>query len=237
MNPKLLRPLRQLLLTLILFLALGAILLWSTWAGVALSDSGLENKGVKEVKVSNCDQQNGIGSVFFNFEKLIIFYVDFPSKGNEMFNDLPSLLKYKTFNDLLIDTIKKSFSQCLGAYGEEKPIIVIPPFSVRATGEKKLDLNAIHDPKNLTVLIRVNYEPHILRSPSNEEYGQVLFFLYRPEASEKLSRLPLANNSGMMTFFPSDGDQRLKEKFVRFFGEIRPIKSIGPGVRPPWAPK
>ncbi|MDP2206689.1 MAG: hypothetical protein Q8K65_10340 [Alphaproteobacteria bacterium] len=183
-----------------------------------------------------CDQSVGIGEVFYNFEKLYIYYAFFPDMGQQKRPEFPEPLRYENFNARLMDTIKANFGACLKtAQGGDKPIIVIPPAEISGVGwdnhKQRRDLvhHAIHDPKDLTIFINVSsYQVYPPRSPEVEDYGQAMFYIYRPEVSHKLARLPLLNNSGMLTFFPRLGEDELEAQLAGFFKRIRPARTANP---------
>src|SRR4051794_31044872 len=81
---------------------------------------------------SQCDQDKGIGAVFYNFETLFIYYADFPHQTDEKLSGFPAPLKYDNFNKRLLEAVRKNFGACLKtALGTEKPIVVIPPPTMR----------------------------------------------------------------------------------------------------------
>lgn len=96
--------------------------------------------------------------------------------------------------------------------------------------KKRTDLiqHAIHDPNDLTIFIKVSFQMDPTPSSEFEEYGQAMFYIYRPEVSHKLARLPLSNNSAMLTFFPRRGEDDLQSRFSGFFKRIRPARTAAP---------
>lgn len=181
---------------------------------------------------SLCNHKEGTGAVFYNFDELIVYYVDFPRPG--LIPPDSEVLQFDKFNARLLTALKESFGTCLKtSLGVEKPISVIPPLYMRS-GERGLSLNPerIHDSKNLTIVMRVSYVGYPPRPSGVEDFGQASFFLYRPEVSHKQARIPVPFNSGMITFFPRKGDTELTRWFDGFFRSIRPTggSSAPPGV-------
>jgi len=189
---------------------------------------------VKQEKQLTCQDKDGIASVFYNFKKLYIAYIGFRYPDpNDLHPDLrsklqfPEILKYDNFNKRLIEEIKINFKNCLkNELGLDKQIIIIPPSNYIKNYEEQIETNKkieseIHDPNNLTILIRVIYVPGVQLSAGKKEYGQAMYFIYRPEAPDKSSRLPLPKTSRTITFFPDDREQ-MEEVFEQFFSALRP---------------
>src|SRR5690606_16865844 len=83
--------------------------------------------GDKEKFPTACDQNESIGSVFYDFDAIYIYYVGFMSQ-EAIGVDFPEALKFENFNAKLVEAIKKNFSLCLTTEtGAVKPIVVIPP--------------------------------------------------------------------------------------------------------------
>lgn len=168
-----------------------------------------------------CDQSEGIGAVFHDFESLIIYYSSFPNN-----DQMPDPLKYEQFNERLLKEVKANFAACLQtASGAAKPIVVIPPPNRRGTYQQQrlLNMDRIHDPKNLTILVRVSYALWSAPPPpGTEKYGYLFYYFYRPDVSHKLGRIPLPNNSGVHVFFPDRVDTSLGQWLDGFFKSIHP---------------
>ena len=185
---------------------------------------------------TTCDQNESIGSVFYNFDEIILLYVTFPLPEDENSPEYPRALTFETFNTRLLNAIRHNFARCLKTpIGMEKPIVVIPPSSQKG-GSRELkalgiDRDHIHNQKHLTIAISVSYKPGHLNTIGVEEYGQASFFIYRPDIAYKAARIPSPNNSGMLTFFPRRGDAELTQQLDYFFSGIRPHKAGGFKIR------
>jgi|GEM_PF-2713141 len=181
-----------------------------------------------------CDQPDDIGSVFYDFDTLIIWYVDFMRRAETEAN-FPEQLKYENFNANLLEAVKKNFALCLRtADGSEKPIVVIPPLQIKMPDKSEYDPKLIHDPKSLTILIRGDY------ALGPKGFGHVQFFIYRPEVSHKLARLPLSNNSTITVLPSQGGPEILNKRLESFFRRMKPMKKAEghPNAivdTPPWA--
>jgi hypothetical protein len=174
-----------------------------------------------------CDQSEDIGSVFYDFDTLIIWYVDFMGH-QERKPGFPEALKYENFNPKLVEAVKKNFALCLKtADGKDKPFIVIPPFQVKISGKPEYDPTLIHNPKHLTILIRGGYFPQYEFTPGMKGFGNMQFFMYRPEVPHKLARLPLGNNSGVINLPLQTGSEDWEKTLNGFFKAIRPFKVGG----------
>lgn len=172
-----------------------------------------------------CDQNENIGSIFYDFDKMIIYYVDFMELSDQP--GFPEALTYEKFNNRLLESVKRNFSLCLtDADGKDKPIVVIPPARMRMSYQehKRYNPERIHDPKALTLLVRGNYLPNYEVAPDAEGLGYVLTFWYRPEVSYKEARLPLGNSMDLLTLPPRDQLGKLEHDLNAFFDNKRPKK-------------
>ena len=180
---------------------------------------------------SQCNQKQNVGEIFYNFDKIIVYYGQFPRYGNKIRAGYPKILEYKNFTHLLTETLRENFGACLKTEtGFPKEIAVIPPLVIQNSygGIRDNNVDQIHNPRNLTIVVSLIYEPGHIATLGVEEYGQFTYFFYRPEIAYKMGRLPLSNNSGAFTFFPQQGEEKLKEKFLDFFASIRPIQDVAP---------
>lgn len=172
-----------------------------------------------------CDQSEGIGAVFHNFESLIIYYTSFPHH-----TQVPEPLEYEQFNERLLQAVKENFAACLQtASGTAKPIVVIPPPNRRGNYRQRqaLNMDRIHDPKNLTILVRVSYAIWSAPPPpGTAKYGYMFYYFYRPNVSYELGRIPLPNNSGTHVFFPDRGDTALRQRVEGFFKSLHPLRTV-----------
>ena len=179
-----------------------------------------------------CDQNEGIGSVFYDFDAIYIYYPRF-MQNTENDPGFPDELKFDNFNTRLVMEIKKNFALCMkDENGIEKPIIIIPPFQIRKNfteqekAADKVNQLEIHNPRNLTLMVRGEYSLNAEFVDGAKGFGRLISYWYRPEASYKLSRLPLSATSEFVVLPPHDDDQRIKNALDGFFEDKRPRKAV-----------
>ncbi|MEZ0260189.1 MAG: hypothetical protein ACAH80_04225 [Alphaproteobacteria bacterium] len=177
----------------------------------------------------SCESNVDSGTLYYDFDALFIVFTSYDVKQKDV---LP-ILEYKNLRDLLVTSLKNNFRNCLKKrLNQPKPVVVFAPFSedgkksqigeIKEDGnlsyETKYSWKDIHDPDNLTIVIRMSYpEAH-----SDERYGLLSYFIYRPEVSFLQMRLPQNNNSGSIAFFDKDGEDAVKSAFKKLFDSIRP---------------
>ena len=178
-----------------------------------------------------CNQNENIGTVFYNFRTLYIWYAYYPSIDIQKKHEFPEPLKFINFNRRLLAAIRKNFGNCLkNADGSEKPIIIIPtidelssqPHLEKILNEKvQPESGVIHDPKDLTIFVDVSYglsHKNLLAS--------VFMFFYRPDVSYKPARLPLGNNSLRTSFVLNNANNEIPTGLANLFSRIAPVKAL-----------
>lgn len=180
---------------------------------------------VREKPLVACDQNESIGSVFYDFDALYIYYAGFMSVGDRSAN-FPEELKFANFNAKLIEAIKKNFALCLKtAGGEAKPIVVIPPHHIKMPEKPKYDPKMIHNPKNLTLVITGDYFTETEIAPGVKGSGHIFSYWYRPEVSDKHSRLPIGLIGGVLRLPPLNGTRSIEGRLETFFNSKQPRKT------------
>lgn len=155
-----------------------------------------------------CQQSEGIGSVFYNFRNLYVYYAFF-SKSIEGKNRAvyPEPLTFENFNAQVLKTIQKNFSSCLkNADGTEKSIIVVPPDSPDHWDQR------IHDPRDLTLWIQKRQIDIPEAEGAVQPVTVINMFFYRPNVSYKNARLPMLNNSSFQYYPHKIGNSKISQK-------------------------
>lgn len=188
-----------------------------------------------------CDQQTGIGAVFHDFDKIVIYYAAFPHPDTQKLPEYSEALRFENVNRMLVDAIKKNFALCLtSASGEEKPIVIVRPgrmYSHNIEGaleHDKLSENAF-DPKNLVVVVSLAYRPdsHMMLDydPSSYKHDPLPSFALFEWAIHRggmsgIEGLPLiSNRSGSEILFPEIADL-FEQQLTAFGSSIRPLKIV-----------
>ena len=197
------------------FLLVSTILLLS-WPPLSYAEK-------KERPLTACDQSEELGSVFYDFDTMFIFYVGFMYSSDDP--AFPEALKFENFNANLVQAIKTNFALCLKtAEGKDKSIIVIPPHGQESTIDYREAMERIHNPRNLTLLITGNYFPKHEIADGVRGFGNIFSYWYRPEISEKLYRLPIGLIGGTLNLPPLNGKNSIEKSLDSFFDNKRPQK-------------
>lgn len=210
----------------------------------AFVESLAKTQGKKEKPLLDCNQYDigSLGSIFYDFDALIIYYRDFMWLAGSHWHakEFPEALKNKTFNDRLLKAIKKNFSLCLKTPdGKDKPIYVI---YTRPLGNEGCDGDTIkcepsyeqkemtRNPRNLTLILRGHYAPTYEIAPGIKGIGYIHSYWFRPEASY-FKHQPWPSTVSIVTSFlpPVNGIQTVEEALEsNFFPLLVPRKSVGP---------
>jgi hypothetical protein len=200
---------------------LSAFLLASTI--LVLSWPSLSYAEKKERPLTACDQSEELGSVFYDFVTMFIFYVGFMRSSDDP--QFPDALKFDNFNANLVQAIKTNFALCLKtAEGKDKSIIVIPPHGQESTIDYREAMERIHNPRNLTLLITGNYFPQYEIARGVKGSGHIFSYWYRPDIPNKHYRLPIGFIGGVLKLPPLDGSRSIEERLETFFDNKRPQK-------------
>ncbi|MFN7114244.1 MAG: hypothetical protein ACK4PK_07765 [Alphaproteobacteria bacterium] len=188
-----------------------------------------------------CDQNQGIGSVFYDFDALIVYYSTFMTSSPRQDSKFPQALRHDVFNARLIEKIKENFSLCLKTKeGKQKPIYVFflqspPDMDTRgmncddqsvicrnASSEKIHEM--IENPKNLTLVLRGDYSPQQEIASGVMGTGFIYTYWYRPETLYK--SLGFSNNvdGSIVVLPPLNGMQSIEERLKAFFEALSPRK-------------
>lgn len=176
---------------------------------------------------NHCIHNKGIGAVFYDFDKIIVYYAGFPSPSWQENPSYPQLLKYEEFNERLIQNLELNFEECLKTkVFLSKEIAVIPPYRMRRDNKSTISLAEIQNPRNLTLVVRLKYLPGHSQYQGIEEFGMLSYEFYRPNMSG-LQAIPLiSNKSRSMAFFPKQGAEALEKSLDTFFKAMRPFSLI-----------
>ncbi|HWR53979.1 MAG TPA: hypothetical protein VN428_22900 [Bryobacteraceae bacterium] len=181
-----------------------------------------------------CDNPEEPGAMFYDFKKLVIYYMDFTHPDDEKRPGYSEILKYENFNKALVEQVRNNFTRCLTTFwGRDKPIVVAPPL-MRSNGEKYAALKALrqeaYDPANLTIVISLNYGMFPLKRPEDINVGHIglaRFQFYRPGLSGHDAMPLVPNKSVAIILLPHRGADELQAHLAQFFASIKPTNSLG----------
>lgn len=209
----------------------------------AFVKSSAKTQDKKERPLLDCKQYDmgSLGSIFYDFDAMIIYYRDFMYFGSYPGQkNFPNILKNKTFNERLLKEIKKNFALCWKtADGKDKPIYVIYQWT---SGDEGCDGNTIIcqpsrkqiemtlNPRNLTLVLRGHYFTTHEIAPGSKGGGYIQGYWFRPEASYfKHQPWPSISTIDTALLPPVNGIQTVEEALEsNFFPLLVPRKSVGP---------
>lgn len=199
-------------------------------ASAQLRPAYAEDKKEKPLVPCNQHDPYSVGSIFYDFDALIVYYRDFMGLAGspEQAEKFPKILKNKTFNDRLLKEIKKNFALCLKtADGKDKPIYVIYEHPL---GDEGCDGKAIickpsfdqrqmtRDPRNLTLILRGHYVPVYEIAPDINGIGYIQSYWFRPAASYFAHEpWPSSVNTLTVSLPPLNGIQTIEEILGNYF--------------------
>ena len=185
-----------------------------------------------------CNNPKEPGDFFYDFKKLVIYYMDFPTGNEEKHAGYPAPLRYDTFNAQLLKEVKKNFGLCLKTFWGlgTKPIVVAAPLGRQTVKQATYDTlrREAYDPANLTLVISLRYEMET--RPAEVEAGTIAllrFNFYRPGISGHQALPLVPNKSGAIVLWPRLGSELLNVQLAQFLGKIRPSNELGWDKWPP----
>lgn len=203
----------------------------------------------REKPLVACDQNEGLGEIFYDFDALIVYYSTFMISSPRQDSKFPKALQYDTFNARLIEQIKENFSRCLKTVeGKQKPIYVFflhspPDMDTRGmncddkivicrnfSSEKIHEM--IKNPKNLTLVLRGDYSPQQEIASGVMGTGFIYAYWYRPEALYKSFGFSNNVDGSIAVLPPLNGIQSIEERLKAFFEALSPRK-LYPAYKPP----
>lgn len=157
---------------------------------------------------NSCQRNDGMGSVFYNFRNLYVYYAFFSKSIEENGGvSYPKPLTFESFNSEVLKTIHATFSNCLkNSDGTEKSIIVIPPDYPDHWDQR------IHDPRDLTIWINKRQISIPEIEGASQPVAIIEMFFYRPDVAYKNARLPMLNNSSFQYYPHVIGDAKISQK-------------------------
>jgi hypothetical protein len=166
----------------------------------------------------SCENKEGRGEIFYEFEKIYIYISHVPSSEYNQ-EDYPRLLNFENISHAAQNAVKQNFATCLVKNDNSlKSVVVV---------ERPVD--EMYKAENLTLVIKVNYyvsRSQKLEQTKNEPNGYIAYSFYRPGVQGS-NALPLMTyTSAILPLFPARGEEQLHQDIDRFFSLIEPSGSF-----------
>lgn len=164
-----------------------------------------------------CQESTGGGAVFYKFDRIVLFFWDFPHPDVESLSTYPAALKFDTFSADVKEEVKKNFAPCLEDVSllgkrRSKPILITRKF-----------IPEVYAPDSLTIILKLKYSPPTskeLRDESN--FGILQYSLFRSRLSAKDAIGPLMYYNDAIAIFPFSKTIDLQKRLNSFYKMLKP---------------